>query len=798
MANIGHRTKVFVWTRYQDDMIYLKVVLVDELVQGKGGELTLNIVGRKSGRVILRKKIKKLKWAASEEIVISCASLPDGCSEIQGEFVDDSGREYVADIIQDSVSGELPSWLGSNEGVETSSIPAPWHPLKVANRGRDTVDVDCNGRTYRFGKTPFIDAIFTEGTEVFSRSVRLILKSGRRTLPLCPGRFKVLTETAEKVVIRHELKGDGLVVCVDVAVEFDGMVRFDWGVMSTRPIQVDSLAVEISLRPATAQYLYHFPGKWGNLDNSGVIRSHHTSLGFCPFVWLGNEKRGLAWFMESQQNWFCPAAKRAIEIVRSKSHVVLRLNLISARVLILPEPRRSAKSIGPAELIAASRRDCHGDRRVVESPLSYTFGLQATPIKTETEDAWDYRTICLQQHTDGMKPRLKMSKALLDKLVDAGVRTVVLFEHWTDIEGHSQTEYGREIQRIVEDCHRHDIRVLLYFGFLLSDAAPEWDAFGARTLVTPKRGYPIFHYWPQIDQSAWTVCLRSSWQDFIVEGVARAMDDWDIDGVYLDGTAYPWGCTNTLHGCGVVSDDGSVSQTYPIFAVRNSMRRIYSIVKSRKRDGQVNVHNSTCMTIPTIGWATSCWNGEQLRDIASGTDVRSLSWLETFRTEFMGHQWGVSAEFLSYGKPHTQKEAWGIALLHDIPGRPGTVNNELSLASRIWKVMDGFDRKNAQWEPYWCNSEFVKESSGSLLISIYFHSENGMLAIISNLCNEDVEAEIEFVKNDYSKALEWSKVKNALTNQQLSSDAGLLSISLGSYGWVLLGVPKSARKSDLS
>ena len=126
------------------------------------------------------------------------------------------------------------------------------------------------------------------------------------------------------------------------------------------------------------------------------------------------------------------------------------------------------------------------------------------------------------------------------------------------------------------------------------------------------------------------------------------IDEFGVDGVYLDGTEYPHACANRRHGCGYVRADGGVSPTYPVWAVRSMMKRIYTIVRSRKPEGQVNVHNSTCITIPTLGWATSSWDGEQFRGLSSGTSAAEVLPLDVFRTEFMGHQWGVPAEFLSY------------------------------------------------------------------------------------------------------------------------------------------------------
>ena len=57
--------------------------------------------------------------------------------------------------------------------------------------------------------------------------------------------------------------------------------------------------------------------------------------------------------------------------------------------------------------------------------------------------------------------------------------------------------------------------------------------------------------------------------------------------------------------------------------------------------------------------------------------------------------------------------------------------------------MDDFDRKNAQWHPYWRNSQLVKGSNKSLFSSIYFHPEHGILAVVSNLSHKDVKNQIK-------------------------------------------------------
>ena len=366
-----------------------------------------------------------------------------------------------------------------------------------------------------------------------------------------------------------------------------------------------------------------------------------------------------------------------------------------------------------------------------------------------------------------------------------------------DAEGYVQTPHAAALKKIIKAAHKRGLKVLLYFSFLASDIAPEWDTFGKDSIILPKGGYPIFAYHPQPEQAAWRVCLNSPWQDLVVDGIAKAMDQYDLDGIYLDGTEYPFGCCNTEHGCGHVKPDGSIAQTYPIFGVRSAMRRLYHAVRSRKPNGQLNVHNSTCMTMPTLGWATSYWDGEQFQNTGKGTDVGQLLPLDAFRAEFMGHQWGVPAEFLYAGNAYTFEQSWSFALLHDIPVRPlphfyadepDQTEEHLALTSAIWNIMDTFGRKQAQWLPYWRNKDLVQTSPENVHTSLYRHPQNGILAVVSNQSGKACTLNLSFNLKRLGLTSSTPTITDALENKPVASTGPTLRLNLPYLGWKLLWI----------
>lgn len=374
---------------------------------------------------------------------------------------------------------------------------------------------------------------------------------------------------------------------------------------------------------------------------------------------------------------------------------------------------------------------------------------------------------------------------MLDFLRQAGVRTICFHEHWTDIQAYTKTTHGEKLHTLVDACHQRGLQLLLYLGYELSDAAPEWDRWQQQCLVQPRRGGYKRKYEPGSEQTAYIVCYRSAWQDFIADGVDRLMREYDIDGVYLDGTSEPWGCANLRHGCGHTRPDGSVGTTWPMFDTRSMMRRIYTIVKSHKPDGQVNVHQSTCMTMPTLAFATSYWDGEQLQSVSRKGSAQDVLPLDAFRCEFMGHNWGVPAELLWYPSgPFTHQEAMAAALLHDVPVRPRSTE-EIQMASRLWKTMDEFGRHEAVWLPYWENGDVVRSGSPGLKASIYNRPGRGFIAVVSNMGEEPSQAEIAFDLGALDQPADLAAV-DVLTGRAIPSRAGRLDLPLKSMEFFVI------------
>lgn len=371
-------------------------------------------------------------------------------------------------------------------------------------------------------------------------------------------------------------------------------------------------------------------------------------------------------------------------------------------------------------------------------------------------------------------------RKFLDVAQERGVRTIIFHEHWTDIQNYTETTHEEEMRSLVDALHRRGMRLGVYFGYEMADIAPEFPFYSQECLAW-RPGQWFYTRLPQ--QKDYRVCYNSPWADFLADGMEKVLKEYDIDGVYLDGTASPMSCDNRLHGCGYLDEKGNLHPTYPIFAVRNLMKRIYTICYKHRPDWPlVNVHNSTYLGPPTLAFATSYWDGEQFAGVPrDGKHPLEILPLDAFRCEFMGHNIGVPADFLVYeGNPFTYQEGLAIALLHDVfPRPPGMGSEGFEIASRIWKAFEEFGAMESEWIPYWRSGDLVGIDKAEVYASVYLKKGKGALVVISNLGRK--EEEVNLTLNAKRLGFSPKKVREIVTGLEVSMGKDKIRLPLPAF-----------------
>lgn len=643
----------------------------------------------------------------------------------------------------------VPPWAGSKVG-RSDRVLHPWTPVVA-----DSHTISCWGREHRWSGLPFPEQITSQGRQLLSRPIDVSVSVAGRSLSWRPdgeaGRAQRTSDHGTAARIHRSTTAGPLTLSGHATVEYDGMVRIDFEITPAKRVEVEHLAIEI---PVKAEYatLYHYwplDGRRGERTpaNSGgmkPITSH-----FRPLWWLGNEDGGLAWFAESDQHWTPVASDKCIEVIPGPDEVVLRLRVWDRPIAI-------------------------------DRPKRFTMGLMATPVRPWPKD-WH------QQHITG-SVFYGNDMAWLDEVARVGATILQWGNEWSGIHAHSAPLRPDDFLRINREIHRRGMRVVPYFGFEISDAHPHYDRYHQEVRVAPfYHRFPIsptenpwyLEYMPP--QTSYAVCYRSHWADYLVEGMANMKRDYEIDGVYMDATTSPWECSNSAHGCGYIAGNGAIRPTFPIFSVRDTIRRIRTIFPEES-GGVMLAHNSTCMMIPTLSFVTCTMNGESYVSEVRPKNILELMSLEVYRAEYMAHNWGVPHMMLSIGDPITEQESLAVGLLHDV-----VVRDDLGPASRAHiaqykRVFREFRVDEAEWFPYWRNEHLITLSHPQQMkVSFYRDARNEVLLVVSNLGNEGLDdAWVAFEKSDtFSRPLSWAA--NAISAEAVPVTDGRVNLRLPTF-----------------
>ena len=870
---------------------------------------------------------------------------------VTAAVMDRTGR-VVFEQTRDLSAPLNPWWLDDDTGADDVILP-PYKPLRVEGQ-----TVRPWGRVYQFGRCLMPATVETAGAEVLAAPVTLSVTADGRRLTWQGDAPTVTTNRPERVEFSGTAQCAAFELAGTARIDYDGMIRVDLELTPKGKPHVDELTLEIPLKPEHAEYLYHFPGKWQSVANSGKLPEAGFRHAFKPFIWLGDNDRGFSWFCESAENWLPEDREDAVTITREPGRVVLRLHLIRGEKIASPlaytfgfeatPVKKPDKTVWdyrishrggygiqsqPATADGASiqykaQGSIRGDRGTAEMwigpsldsdpakagekdhtqiPNVTLFWLEvdektncglfwcgppqqlriwsrvddkvlttlSTPVKWQTGElhhvafSWgdelrlyvngelratqtyqglmpkaldhavlhvgrfsspnvvdeirisdvprapqldeqpytpDEHTLLLDHLDLDIKPfrtqstlptvatggpggllgapvttagkhgkglRLRGDRpnyTLLEHLAESGVRTLCFHSQWSWM-GYPMPppEREKDLRDLVEACHAKGIQLLLYASPLTADEAPEWDLYSDYFLISPLK-------WPyrySTGHLAPACCWQSRYRNLWLARQARLLDEYDIDGFYLDGSEWPLWCRNQRHGCGYKRKDGTIGQTCNIFATRDYMKRLYVLCKTRKPEAQVNIHNSTVMVIPTLGWGTSSWGGEQLGSLSwdKGGAVEKHDYalealpLDAFRTEFMGRQWGVPSEFLCYERPYTTPQVLAITLLHHVLVRPNMPH--LPRLSALWRLHDTFGMKEAAWHPYWSNGDTFQTSADHVKVSAYQHPQNGLLLLVSNLSSEPTTASVQVDANRLGMALANSTARDAISAEPL-------------------------------
>ncbi|MHB8972203.1 MAG: glycoside hydrolase domain-containing protein [Pirellulaceae bacterium] len=612
--------------------------------------------------------------------------------------------------------------------------PTPWLP-KVTDWRADRVlepwtPLSLQGSTVQYwnGEVALPTTLPTQmkvaGQDILARPVCLVAEG-----PCIWEAAKIQEQTPFCVCAGGVGKLGAITCSYQTLMEFDGLVRADFTL--TPPADgadVDSLTLEIPLKSEVAKY-YRNP-VCREFDGQSLDEKE-----FIPYAWLGNEQRGLSWFMESSANWRQGKDRPALTVRREGEAVVVRLHLIS-------EPTK------------------------ITQPLNYTIGFEPTPVRPPNRDLYDLRFASGPQFKGsnyfvyGWGQQISTLNATVIARDAAAERKLV--DGWR-AKGQHNLDYS------CVQCTANISPEYLFF-------AEEWNQpYGGSF-----SGYERFG--DSAPYSMVAVCPNSSFPEFLLWCVKQNLEhDWS-DGIYTDiDGATP--CDNPRHGCGFTDAFGRTGRTYPLYAHRGVSRRLYALCHDHQKLYFSHAHSNWYSLFNAFndGWCP----GEQYSSAVIGkphfymTDIPDRTW----RTEFYAPTTGAPGFLLpelDRLTDATQERGPSECLLaasmcYGVPLWAGSCRQDV--VEEVWAVQIAFGMQGVRFVPFWEQQEFTV-SDPEVRVSCW--SKPGQrLVVLANFSDQDRAVQ---VTAKYPQAI----IKPAWKAEGATNNGTTVSVTVPAYNGLLL------------
>jgi hypothetical protein len=615
-----------------------------------------------------------------------------------------------------------PTWY--SEGLKlgrSRQVPPPWTPIDVdADRA-----VTVWGRTHDLSGSLLLSQVTSKGSPLLAAPVRLV--SGEREAVLQHRRSIEIAD--DRCVWLSTGKLGDVDIELRTTIEFDGMMRFD---LSLAGGTLDDLQLVVPFRREHAMYFHYASSYFGTAD-AVPMPADGLRMQFRPFIWIGDNDRGMMWFAESPAGW--RSGDEPIEVRHTATATELAIHLID-------KPNSNA------------------NRRI-------TFGLHATPVKPTPRDYRGWRIDRVWPSSYAARQSVEWEAegiALQWRYLwwTAGMRRIFTEGHTTPLQILPE-QFDNEVRAV----HDRGTRVLPYmYLYGVNKITTDYDRYyPAWQTMTPRQ----MPYWGRIIMDS---CIGSSVDELLLYGIDQWIKNHDIDGMYFDGAGPPMPCDNPLHGHGWIDEDGHRRPSFPIFSLREFYKRLWIIMTEQHDDPVIWVHADGMMPTPCFAFTTANWEGEMVQGALKGGELllSDLKPPSFWRAHMLSDQWGVVQTWLPtvYGndaqKLRQQGDVLATLLVHGVPfARVGTLDVEL--VHKIWRAQVDFGIDDALFHPYWKNGDQLRVEPAHERLLVSFYERNGRVMLVAaNLTDEPATLAVDFVGNIQPTA----PLRDAISGETLS------------------------------
>lgn len=738
------------WLKWEVLHVVTDVSLVPGMQAGDTVEWTLK---SKNGKAAFGSG--REKWNAKTDTVetdLPTKDLKPGEYQVEAKALDATGK-VLATNTDFITKPATPAWHNNNIG-KTKVVPPPFEPVK-ANGTKLTFWK----RTYDFGSSFLPQSFIARDTEILARPLNLILETsaGKETVE------KVTVKTLESsdLAVVYEMQGESasLALSARVTAEYDGLLRFDWTFKPLKgPVTVQKLILEIPLKKEYG--LLYAIGATGTVpaqqylwDRAGFVTnfSRYYPDNQMPFTYgffLGADDRGIQWCAESDKGWSPQDETKELALRISDKETVLEVRFADK-----PFELKDALALTWGITVTPIRDASYGQNRVTRTPYSPESMI----------DIFD-------------KPNTYGNKDYVINAKENGVTHISAYGELQSAEtfGAPRAWVPGRVELLKKYCaemKKLGLQTDYYCGWGINKCLPDCQDFWKAM-----RGYPL----RDIGFNCYSHNPGSPYADYFIYHVKFMVEEVGFAGLHLDSTFSPCLFVNQLDGFGWTRD-GVLHGTYPLFAYRDLLRRLYVYFHvEAKLDGKsmLHLHGGTDYTLAPFadlrGVGEPDYNGKSLASTYEPGYYRA--YYATYRNGFatdnarpgwMDLNFSQNEFFTAVVLHNTKADAAGVELLYkgeysyDTTCRPH---------KRIWKLFRDLPVAKAEFHPYYENHGMTVNEPAHLMTTVYLIPGKHALVAIGNYKPEYVKAKIAFVPEKFGFTGPKVAVKDALLNNYCKPD----------------------------
>ncbi|MBQ9502942.1 MAG: hypothetical protein IJU70_12350 [Lentisphaeria bacterium] len=591
------------------------------------------------------------------------------------------------------------------------------------------------GRDHVFGSDLLPDEIVSAGVKLFAAPPVLKGRIDGKNVEFRNFKSRTVKASDDVVELAFTASAGGLDLRGTMRMEFDG---FLWYTLETarKDVTLNELFLEMEMPSEVAAF---YNGHFFSRENYVGKVKPPLDIRRVPSLWSGCEDVGLTMVTESFQYWSNRDPLKAFRLFSRGGNTVWQVRFVDR------------------------------DTKLAKRPLKLEFGFEANPVKPLPAD---FRSWRVHAH--------KPANICHPSQVKREIRKYSGYNGGFTPEFVSMQAFRDEVKRF-------------------RDMGMEMSLYLNPTLTSPDTTeYKIFRRQWRNPYNVYPQCPASSLSDLTIWQVDQLIREGGLKGVYVDSLGAV-NCANPLHGCGYIDETGAQKLTWPVRAVRNYMKRLYSLLHAPGTDRRTNflwAHMSARTCAPINAFVDFQASGEELETvITENQNYLELYDLDAYLCYYLNSSGVVPMLLPNLGRVGSPKARWqskyndqimALVLLHD--SMLWVCWCHTDYIRKFYRILDDFGYRDPRLEFHSYRKQKALSSPDDEVYISYYRLDSRVMAVVVNRRNvqRSVRVDIDWKALGLSAD---SPLKDARTGRELPQ-GGALTLDIPGYNFALIQIGK--------